>query len=80
MTVPVRTPGPTLTVSVKTPDASGAREAIEHDTAPPAPTGGVVHAHPPGDASETNVVPAGNVSDMETVTAVDVPRFVAVSA
>jgi len=79
MAVPVRTAGVTLTVSVKTPDASGARDAIEHETVPPAPTAGVVHAHPPGDARETNVVPAGSVSDSATVTAVDGPAFATVS-
>jgi hypothetical protein len=79
MAVPVRTAGVTPTVSVKTPDANGARDAIEHDTVPPAPTAGVVHAHPPGDASETNVVPAGSVSDSATVTAVDGAAFATVS-
>ena len=77
--VPVGTAGLTFTVSVKTAGAAGTSDAIEHDTVPPAPTAGVTHAQPPGAASETNVVPTGSVSDSATVTAVDGPRFVAVS-
>jgi hypothetical protein len=46
-----------------------ARLAIEQETVPPAPTAGVVHDHPPGDESETNVVPADNVSERLTVAA-----------
>jgi hypothetical protein len=79
MAAPVGTAGLTFTMSVKTPGAAGARVAIVHETVPPAPTAGVTHTHPPGDASETNVVPAGSVSDSATVSAVDGPRFVAVS-
>jgi hypothetical protein len=77
--VPVRTAGSTLTVSVKAAGAGGSNDGIEHVTSPPAPTAGVVHDHPPGDASETNVVPGGKVSFHDVETAEDGPRFVAVT-
>ena len=43
--------------------------AIEQDTVPAIPTDGVVQLHPPGDESDTKVVPAGNVSESETAAA-----------
>jgi len=57
--------GLTFTVSVKTALPTP-RLAIEQDTVPPAPTAGVVQDQPPGDASDTKVVPGGNVSESET--------------
>jgi hypothetical protein len=60
-TVPPGTAGPTRTVRVKTA-LPGGIEAFEHVTVPPAPTAGVVHDQPPGEDSDTNVVPAGSVS------------------
>jgi hypothetical protein len=56
----------------------GASEAIAHEIAPFAPTGGVVHDHPPGADSETNVVPAGNASDSVTEAAALGPPLVTV--
>jgi hypothetical protein len=46
---------------------------LEQLTVPPAPTAGVVHNHPAGAASETNVVPAGTASLSETLCASDGP-------
>src|SRR5262245_21007295 len=45
----------TFTTSVNTKSPSG-RLAIEQATLPPAPTAGVTHDQPAGEASETNVV------------------------
>jgi hypothetical protein len=50
----------------------------EHETNPPAPTAGVVQDQPPGEDSDTNVVPAGNVSEMLTDAASLGPGFTAV--
>jgi len=52
--------------------------AILQEIVPPAPTAGVVQLQPPGDASDTNVVPAGNVSDKLVETAELGPALVAV--
>jgi hypothetical protein len=62
MMVPAAIPGSIATTSVKTA-LPGASVAMEQFTVPPAPTAGVVQDQPPGDVSETNVVPAGRVSD-----------------
>src|SRR5258707_1060609 len=61
-TVPGATLGPTATVGVKTA-LPGACGGLEQRPVPGAPTGGAVHDQPPGAESETNVVPAGNVSE-----------------
>ena len=55
----------TLTVNVKTA-LPIPRVVIEQDTVPAIPTDGVVQLQPPGDESDPNVVPAGNVSVSET--------------
>src|SRR6266852_2662421 len=66
MTVPAAVDGSAATVSVNTALPT-ARLGFEQETVPPAPTAGVVHDQPPGDDSATNVVPAGKVSDKDTV-------------
>ena len=77
MTVPAETEEATVTTRVKVA-APGARVAAEHETVPPAPIAGVVHDQPPGDDSETNVVPAGSVSESETDAALLGPALVTV--
>ena len=77
MTVPAAVDGSAATVSVNTALPT-ARLGFEQETVPPAPTAGVVHDQPPGDDSDTNVVPAGKVSDKDTVAALLGPAFVAV--
>src|SRR5256885_1259149 len=67
----------TFTASVNTA-LPGARVAMDELTVPPAPTAGVVLDHPPGDNSDTNVVPAGSVSLNDTVAASLGPAFVTV--
>jgi hypothetical protein len=69
--------GSTATVNVNTALAT-ANDDVEHDTVPPAPTAGVVQDQPPGDDNETNVVPAGNISDMLTLADSLGPAFVVV--
>ena len=67
-TVPDVTEASTLTTSVN--DALPiARLAMLHETVPFEPTAGVVQVQPPGAERETNVVPAGNVSDIATAAA-----------
>jgi hypothetical protein len=53
-------------------------DAMVHETRPLAPTAGVVHDQPPGEASETKVVPAGSASDSDTAAATAGPLLVAV--
>jgi hypothetical protein len=76
-TVPSVTDGSTCTVKENTalPTAS---DAIEHDTVPPAPTAGVVQDQPGGGENDTNVVPAGRVSDKDALAASLGPAFVVV--
>ena len=64
-TVPDAVVALTCVVSVKSalPEAS---ELFEQETVPPEPAAGVVHDQPPGEERETNVVPAGIVSDSDT--------------
>ena len=76
-TVPLATPAPTLTTSVNAALPT-AIDAFVQLTVPPAPTTGVVQLQPPGDDSETNVVPAGNVSETDVLAALLGPAFVAV--
>lgn len=76
-TVPAATSGPTATVSVNTALVTP-RLGFEHDTEPPEPTAGVVHDHPPGDDSDTKVVPAGSVSVSEADAALLGPAFATV--
>jgi hypothetical protein len=51
---------------------------FEQETVPFAPTAGVVHVHPAGALSETNVVPAGSVSLIVAEAAFVGPAFVTV--
>ena len=60
-TVAAAVAGATATVSVKTALPTP-NEGCEQEMAPAAPTAGTVHDHPPGDESDTKVVPAGSVS------------------
>src|SRR5436190_23953833 len=69
---------PVFTTRVNTPEAAGATDGFVQLTVPPAPTAGVVHDHPPGDARETKVVPAGRVSASAMLVAKSPPPFVAV--
>jgi len=77
ITVPFGTPGPTKTTSVNTL-LPGANEGLVQLTVPVPPTAGVVHVHPAGVASETNVVPAGRVSVRVAAAALLGPALVAV--
>jgi hypothetical protein len=67
----------TFTTSVKT-ELPTLALAVVHVTVPPEPAAGVVHDQPPGDAIDTNVVPAGNVSLRLTDTAGSGPMLLAV--
>ena len=75
---PAGTVGATATVSVKTELPSTDTDGFEHETVPLSPASGVVHDQPAGETSETNVVPAGSVSDSDAVVALDGPEFSAV--
>ena len=55
--------------------APAASEGIVQVTVPAAPTAGVVHVQPPGLTRERNVVPAGSVSERDTVVAALGPPF-----
>lgn len=61
-TVAFATVAPTLTVSVNT-ELPTAKLACVQETVPPAPTDGVAHDQPATVGNDTNVVPAGRVSD-----------------
>ena len=76
-TVPPAVSGGTATVSVKTAEPT-ANDTWAHDTEPVAPTGGVEQDHPPGDESDTNVVPAGTGSLNEASVAGSGPLLLAV--
>ena len=76
-TVPFATEESTATVRVKTA-LPAAREAMEQETVPAAPTAGVVQLQPPGELSETKVVPAGRVSESDTEAALLGPLLVTV--
>jgi hypothetical protein len=76
-TVPAATLAPICTVSVNAALVVP-RLAFVHVTVPPAPTAGVVHVQPPGEASDTNVVPAGSVSASVTVAALLGPALATV--
>jgi hypothetical protein len=70
-------PASTLTTSVKTA-LPGVSDAIEQDTVPFDPIAGVVHDQPAGEVKDTNVVPAGSVSDIATVEALLGPALLTV--
>ena len=74
-TVPAAVPASTLTTSVKTALLPTPNDALEHETVPP-----VVHDHtgPLSCVRETNVVPAGNVSDSDALLAASGPLLVTV--
>jgi hypothetical protein len=74
-TVPALTAASTVTVSVKTALPTP-NDGFEQDTVPLAPTAGVVHDQPPGEESDTNVVPAGSVSENAADAAVLGPALV----
>jgi len=77
--LPFVTDGLKWTTSVKVVAAAPAPTvAIVHDIAPVIPTAGVVQIQPEGIASDTKVVPAGRVSDTDTVCASLGPMFVPV--
>src|SRR5213075_1428526 len=61
MTVPSAVARGTASTSVKTAFPVGI-DPLVHDTVPVPPTGGEVQLHPPGDESDSNVVPGGSVS------------------
>ena len=77
MIVPPAVPALTLTTSVKTALPTP-RVAIEQLTLPVPPTAGVLQDHPPGEESDTKVVPAGSVSARATDWALLGPAFVTV--
>src|SRR3954470_24944187 len=60
--VPAGVPGATRTTSVKVAVAAAGRFGTVAETAPVAPTAGVVAVQPEGVARETNVVRAGRAS------------------
>jgi hypothetical protein len=76
-TFPAARVGSTLTTSVKIALVTPS-DPSEQLIAPVAPTAGVVHDHPPGVESETNVVPAGSVSASATVVALLGPALLTV--
>jgi hypothetical protein len=76
--LPFATDGLKWTTSVKVAAAPATTVAVVHDIGPFIPTGGVVQLQPEGTASDTKVVPAGRVSDTDTVCASLGPRFVPV--
>ena len=63
-TVPLAIDDSTVTTSVKTASPTPS-DGLEQEMVPVPPTAGVVHDQPAGDASDTNVVFAGSVSDSE---------------
>jgi hypothetical protein len=67
-----------VTTSVNTADAPLARLGFVHVTVPFAPTAGVVHVQPTGDASETKFTPAGSASVSDTLAAGAGPLLVTV--
>ena len=71
------TEAPTCTVKVKIPLPTG-KEALSQETAPLAPTAGVVQDQPAGDDREMKVVPAGRESDRLTEAALLGPALVRV--
>jgi hypothetical protein len=75
--VPLGVAGATATTSVKTALPT-ANEAFVQVTVPPAPMAGVLQFQPPGELSETNVVPTGSESDKLTPAAALGPAFEAV--
>ena len=62
MVVPAGTAAPTLTTNVKVESVLGSFDGKVQEIFPEAPTAGVVHVHPAGDARETKVVPEGMAS------------------
>jgi hypothetical protein len=77
ITVPVATLASTFTVNVNTALPT-AIEAFVQLTVPPAPIAGVVQLQPPGDENDTNVVPAGSVSDIDAFAALLGPALATV--
>ena len=69
--------GAIATVRVKTALPT-ARLGFEQVTVPLVPTAGVVHDQPPGEESDTNVVPAGSGSERLTLAALLGPALVTV--
>ena len=77
-TVPCATEFPTWTTNVKI-EGPGARLVWVELTVPVPPTAGVVLDQPPGEVSETKVVPAGSVSFSATEAAELGPLLVTVT-
>jgi hypothetical protein len=76
MTVPFAVAALTFTTSVKDTLPLAGSVAMVQLTVPVPPTEGVVHVHPAGEESETNVVLAGMVSESATVVASEAVKFV----
>ena len=70
--VPAAIVGATATVSVKT-ELPSANEELEHEMVPLSPASGVVQTQPLTSVKETKVVPAGNGSTHEVLTAASGP-------
>lgn len=78
MIVPAAVAAWTATTREKLAFVAAGIEAVEHETVPLAPTAGVVHVQPAGDASETNVVFDGSGSVKATFAALFGPLLVTV--
>ncbi len=76
-TVPLATPAPTWTVTVKTALPT-AKVAAEQETVPLAPTAGVVQLHPAGAETDWKVVPAGSGSSITALEASSGPLLLTV--
>jgi hypothetical protein len=76
-TVPAVVDRSTATTNVKTA-LPIPNDRLVQETVPPKPTAGAKHPQPPGDASETNVVPAGIGSDSLTEAASPGPALLTV--
>src|SRR5215213_12026557 len=76
MVLPARTFAPTWTTIVKLGAAPAVAVALAKETVPVPPTAGAVVVHPAGAVAETNVVPAGRVSERPTLCASLGPAFV----
>jgi hypothetical protein len=78
MSEPVTAPASTATTRVNVAVAPAPSVAAEQSTVPAAPTAGVVHDQPAGDASETKLVPAGTGSASVALVAAPGPAFATV--
>ena len=76
--LPLAAAGLTVTTSVNTELAIGIVPRVEQAIVPPLPTAGKVHDQPPGDVSDANVVPTGNVSVMDAEAATLGPALLTV--